>query len=88
LRLLLLLLLCRRSGNEGSVDKLLKQIGGFMSDIAGARVKAWACYSVLSTLYPCMACVRAQSDLVVVWHSGQHLIGVPGVACMQCGSMV
>lgn len=31
--------LCRRSsactsGNEGSVDKLLKQIGGFMSDIA------------------------------------------------------
>lgn len=23
------------AGNEGSVDKLLKQIGGFMSDIAG-----------------------------------------------------
>jgi hypothetical protein len=28
-------------GNEGSVDKLLKQIGGFMSDIAGAPVTAW-----------------------------------------------
>jgi coatomer protein complex subunit gamma len=24
-----------KTGNEGSVDKLLKQIGGFMSDIAG-----------------------------------------------------
>jgi coatomer protein complex subunit gamma len=27
-----------KTGNEGSVDKLLKQIGGFMSDIAG---EAW-----------------------------------------------
>lgn len=32
---LLLPLLLLPAGNEGSVDKLLKQIGGFMSDIAG-----------------------------------------------------
>ena len=31
------------AGNEGSVDKLLKQIGGFMSDIAGGHCVAhWA----------------------------------------------
>jgi hypothetical protein len=36
--LLLLLLLLDAPGNEGSVDKLLKQIGGFMSDIAGATI--------------------------------------------------
>lgn len=37
LLVLLLLLLLVLSGNEGSVDKLLKQIGGFMSDIAGQQ---------------------------------------------------